>query len=881
MSFGEMLRSHRNAANLTQAELGRAAKLAVRTISDLERGVTPTAQPDTARRLAGALGLTGDERVRFLAAARGGDAEGTPMPRGVPEAALKFPQVPASFTGRELELRQLLDAVNGAADFGGGTRICVIHGMAGVGKTAFASRAAGIIADRFPAGQFFMRLYGHVPGVLPADPGDALSALLLAIGTPPSAIPAEPGRRAEFWREKMADRRALLLLDDARDSEQVRPLLPGGEAALVLVTSRQQLSILPDAANIFLEILRPAHAASLFVRLVRRPGLRADDARVADVVRLCGYLPLAITMIAGQLKQHRARELADLVTALRGGSRLSRMASEGLSVAGAFDLSYRDLAAGLQQMFRHLALHPGPAAEVYAAAALAGCDLALAQKLLTDLAGYHLVEEAVPGRYRFHDLIGEHARTLAARDPVAVRKKAELRMLSYYLHMARTADRFLLRRTPTGLPRVEGAAPRFTPPLPDRQAALEWMDTNYPSLHAAAEYAQIHGYDGYAIAIPAAMDAYLLRRGRWREALDLHHLAMRVASGIDDRPSVARSRSDIGRIQLMMGDMPAAGASLAEALALHRDLGDKLGEAQTLKQLSSLEYAAGKYQSAGDRLLLARALYQEAGDARGEAEVISTYGVVQQERGQYTAALESQRTALDMYTALDDPIGRANALCHLGSMNTDRGRHADAIADLQRAEELYLNGGDLWNVAGARYFLGVAQRLAGDYEAAGDSLGAALETYRAAGDLLDQAGVLGEIGLTQIATGQYARAQASLEKALAIYEGLDARNGVVTVINSTGELALASGSAADAIARHEEALSIAGELGMHREEARALDGLGRAYFRLRRHGPAIESLRRAHEIYEGLESPLADQAKVLMDRLIAIQGPWHRIPTER
>ena len=360
MSFGEMLRSHRNAANLTQAELGRAAKLAVRTISDLERGVTPTAQPDTARRLAGALGLTGDERVRFLAAARGGDAEGTPMPRGVPEAALKFPQVPASFTGRELELRQLLDAVNGAADFGGGTRICVIHGMAGVGKTAFASRAAGIIADRFPAGQFFMRLYGHVPGVLPADPGDALSALLLAIGTPPSAIPAEPGRRAEFWREKMADRRALLLLDDARDSEQVRPLLPGGEAALVLVTSRQQLSILPDAANIFLEILRPAHAASLFVRLVRRPGLRADDARVADVVRLCGYLPLAITMIAGQLKQHRARELADLVTALRGGSRRSRMASEGLSVAGAFDLSYRDLAAGLQQMFRHLALHPGP-----------------------------------------------------------------------------------------------------------------------------------------------------------------------------------------------------------------------------------------------------------------------------------------------------------------------------------------------------------------------------------------------------------------------------------------------------------------------------------------------------------------------------------------
>ena len=367
----------------------------------------------------------------------------------------------------------------------------------------------------------------------------------------------------------------------------------------------------------------------------------------------------------------------------------------------------------------------------------------------------------MPGRYRFHDLIGEHARTLAARDPVAVRKKAELRMLSYYLHMARTADRFLLRRTPTGLPRVEGAAPRFTLPLPDRRAALEWMDTNYPSLHAAAEYAQIHGYDGYAIAIPAAMDAYLLRRGRWREALDLHHLAMRVASGIDDRPSVARSRSDIGRIQLMMGDMPAAGASLAEALALHRDLGDKLGEAQTLKQLSSLEYAAGKYQSAGDRLLLARALYQEAGDARGEAEVISTYGVVQQERGQYTAALESQRTALDMYTALDDPIG--------------------------------------------------------------------------------QAGVLGEIGLTQIATGQYARAQASLEKALAIYEGL----------------------------------------GMHREEARALDGLGRAYFRLRRHGPAIESLRRAHEIYEGLESPLADQAKVLMDRLIAIQGPWHRIPTER
>ena len=233
-----------------------------------------------------------------------------------PSAAHTLPADVASFTGRQAELEQLMRAMPGQASSGGMVRIDAIDGMAGVGKTAFAVHAAHQLAPHFPDGQIFVRLHGHTRGQRPVEPADALVTLLLAAGIAPQQIPAGMEARAGLWRDRMAGRKALLLLDDATSSEQVRPLLPGTAGTLVLVTSRRRLTALPEALPVTLDILGANEAADLFAKLACRPGLQPADPGVVEVVRLCGYLPLAISLMAGQLKHHRTWTTADLAADL-------------------------------------------------------------------------------------------------------------------------------------------------------------------------------------------------------------------------------------------------------------------------------------------------------------------------------------------------------------------------------------------------------------------------------------------------------------------------------------------------------------------------------------------------------------------------------------
>jgi len=290
------------------------------------------------------------------------------VPGGVAAATRTLPRDLASFTGRQRELEQLVEA---AANARGVVGIHAIGGMAGVGKTAFAVHAAHRLADRFPDGQIFLPLHGHTPGQHPVDPSDALASLLATAGVPAAQIPPRLEARMALWRDRLAEKQLLLILDDAADSEQVRPLLPGAGSSLVLVTSRRHLSALDDATTISLDTLPPWEAAGLLVRLAGRAGLSPDDPAVADITRLCGYLPLAIGMVARQLRHHpawtpagRAAELAEAV------DRLELMATENLSVAAAFNLSYEDLTEDQQRLFRRLGLHPGADVDGYAAAAL-------------------------------------------------------------------------------------------------------------------------------------------------------------------------------------------------------------------------------------------------------------------------------------------------------------------------------------------------------------------------------------------------------------------------------------------------------------------------------------------------------------------------------
>jgi transcriptional regulator with XRE-family HTH domain len=355
-TFAGLLRELRTRVRLTQEELADAAGLSLRAVSDLERGVVTTPQRETVRLLADALHLIGPERAGFEAAALGGP--GATRLEAAGAAALRsLPRDVASFTGRHRELARLAEATASAGRVVG---VHAIGGMAGVGKTAFTVHAAHRLADRFPAGQIFLSLHGHTPGRQPVEPADALASLLVTIGVPAPRIPRGLAARMGLWRDRLARRQLLLVFDDAASSEQVQPLLPGVGGSLVLVTSRRRLSSLDNVTTISLDTLPSGEAAALLAGLSGRPGLSPDDPAVAEITRQCGYLPLAIAILARQLRHHPAWTAAGRAAELAAArDRLELMEAENLSVAAAFDLSYADLSPGQQRLFRRLGLHPG------------------------------------------------------------------------------------------------------------------------------------------------------------------------------------------------------------------------------------------------------------------------------------------------------------------------------------------------------------------------------------------------------------------------------------------------------------------------------------------------------------------------------------------
>ncbi|HXJ26776.1 MAG TPA: helix-turn-helix domain-containing protein, partial [Streptosporangiaceae bacterium] len=523
--FGDLLRRLRADAGLTQEQLAKSAGLSSRSVSDLERGVNRTARNDTARLLAGALGLAEPERALFVAAALGraqeGALDGSPPGRPVPLldwaaiATRTLPRDTASFTGRAAELERLMAALD-EAQLGGVVGICAIGGMAGIGKTALAVHAGHQLAGGFPDGQIFLSLHGHTTGQRPVDPGGALASLLLTVGFPGSQIPATTEARAGRWRSFLANRKMLLILDDAADHEQIRPLLPGSAGSLVIVTSRRRLTALEDTVVISLDTLDPGDAADLLTRLAGRQDLSPADDAVAVLTRLCGCLPLAIGILAQQLRHHPSWTPADLAADLAAArDKLELMRAENLSVAAAFGLSYQDLDDGQRRLFRRLGLHPGPDIDAYAAAALDDSSLAAARRGLEGLYDQHLITEPARGRYRFHDLIRQHARTLAAADDPAARDAAAARLLDYYLHTARAAGRHIPSLLTLEGPAPPGRPPDSAPPVSTYRQAVGWLEAERANLHAAAGYAAAGEQPLYAMLIPAAMADSLEARGPW------------------------------------------------------------------------------------------------------------------------------------------------------------------------------------------------------------------------------------------------------------------------------------------------------------------------------------------------------------------------------
>jgi tetratricopeptide (TPR) repeat protein/transcriptional regulator with XRE-family HTH domain len=823
LGFAGLLRQLRTEARLTQEELAEAAGLSPRSVSDLERGINRTARKDSALLLADALSLTGQVRVLFVAAARGrGQAAEVLAARravapGVSAAAATrtLPRDIGGFTGREPDLARLLGTLADVAGEGGLVGIHAIDGMAGIGKTTFAVHAAHRLAGRFPDGQFFLPLHAHTAGQRPVDPADALASLLLTAGVAGPHIPPGLEARAARWRDHVAGKRILLLLDDAAGHEQVRPLLPGTAGSLVMVTSRRRLTALEDAAVISLDTLSPDEAAALLARLSGRTDLGSPEGPGGEIARLCGYLPLAIGMLARQLRHHPARSGAELAAGLEAArDRLAVIRAENLSVAAAFDLSHQDLTPAQQRLFCRLGLAPGPDIDAYAAAALDDTSVATARSQLDELYDHHLITEPAPGRYLLHDLLREYARALAAAaDPVDSRT-AVGRLVNYYAHVAAASSRHIATWTTAGGRPPPGSLPASSPQLATSGEAAAWLESERPNLHAAVGHAAAQDMPLHAIAIATATGGFLRAHGHWGQAADQYRTALAAAREAGDRPGQAGVLDELGLLQQLTGDYPAATASLAEAIELFGDLGDRPGQAYACNHLGLVQAATADYSAAAANHGQALALARDAGDQLAEAVSLTDLGMVQQLTGDYHAAIGSLMQALPLLQSVGSGFDEADTLSNLG-----------------------------W-----------VRRLTGDYPAAAADQRQALDLFRRLGDRLGQARALDELGLVQQLTGDYPAAAASAAGAIELLRDLGSRQDLAMALNSLGELSLRTAAAQEARSHHSQALALARELGAPLEEARALEGIGRSLL----HQDVAEAaahLRHALAIYQRIGAP--------------------------
>ncbi|MER7212479.1 BTAD domain-containing putative transcriptional regulator [Streptosporangium sp. NPDC000239] len=498
--------------------------------------------------------LVDDPSLRPAAEASAPARRSTFLPYDIPDFS--------DLSGRVAEVERLVGERRGAA-------VVTIDGMAGIGKTTLAVHAAHRMAGRYPDGQLFIDLGAHTAGREPVDAAAALEALLRQLGVPAESIPVTPAERGALWRAELAGRRVLAVLDDAADAEHVRPLLPGHSDTLVLVTSRRRLVELDGAHALSVEVLDEEEATELFGRIVGERARREPEA-VGETLRLCGYLPLAIRIAAARL-QHRPRwTVAYLAERLRDHRRLL----DGVSAA--FALSYEQLDERERHMFRLLGLVPGRDIDAYGAAALAGIPEEEAEDLLESLLDAHMLLQLEPGRYTFHDLLREHARSIAEDDG------AVMRLLAYYLHRSRAA---MDRLFPYGVAEREGVPRPATPVPPVRDAveALAWLDAERANIIATA----VHGPEICLSLLSLVIRPYLDRYAHHDDALTLYTLVLQRSRTLGDREVQARALADLAWTHWRLGDHDQVDEHGRLALALYEELG--VPEAGELRVL--LEYA--------------------------------------------------------------------------------------------------------------------------------------------------------------------------------------------------------------------------------------------------------------------------------------------------
>ncbi|HEX5402600.1 MAG TPA: tetratricopeptide repeat protein [Pseudonocardiaceae bacterium] len=712
--------------------------------------------------------------------------------RPAPVVPFQLPLDAVQFTGRTDDLARLLklDSRPDPHDTWATVVITAVEGMAGIGKTALAVRAAHQLADRFPDGVLFADLHGFTPDTEPTPPAQVLDRLLHGLGVPGARIPPDLEARVGLYRSVLADRRVLIVLDNAAGETQLAPLLPGTPGCRAIITSRRHLAGIDDATHLTLSVLDPAEAADLFSGIAGDRATAADRDTIERIVTLCGYLPLAIRVTAARLRQAPAGNIAalcaELADALGTGRGLDWLSDGHRAVGASLAMSYRHLTEDQQHMFRLVGLHPGSCLEPYAMAALADTTVEDARRLLDDLHAASLLRRPGYRRYMVHDLVAAYATELAAELPEPDRRLAMDRLYDHCAAVSSLAVN-LIRPWDASQQPVPPATRTPMPVLSDSGQAQAWLAAELDSLLDAAHHAATDQRPDHTLLQSTTLRRYLRGRGYYNMALALHERALEVARRTGNHHAEQDALNSIGNIHYLQERYEVAYDHCEQALAGARRSGNRTAEQEALRGMGSIHHLQCRYDEAADCYMRGLAIARQIGDHVAQQEALNGLSSIHYLRGRYEAAADCGEQAL----AGARRIGNSNA------------------------------------EAGALQGLAFVHHLQGRHDAAAGRFGEALDVARRIGHPRLELRALGGLGMVHYHQGRYGPAADCHRQALDIADRVNARNGQFEGHLGLGQVSHATDDHQKALTHHETALRLATELDQPADQARAHDGLAR------------------------------------------------------
>jgi DNA-binding SARP family transcriptional activator/tetratricopeptide (TPR) repeat protein len=648
------------------------------------------------------------------------DEVGAAPPAGTGVRPAQLPADLTGFAGRVEGLHSLDTLLCNAST---AVVISAVAGTAGVGKTTLAVHWAHRVRHRFPDGQLYANLRGFAPGAAASEPGEVIRRFLDALGVPAKKIPADVDAQVGLYRSLLADKRVLVLLDNARDPDQVRPLLPAAAGCLALVTSRNRLTGLmtvDGARPIELDLLTAAEARQLLAARLGEDRVAAEPDAVAELIRLCARLPLALAVAAARVATGPRSSIAALVAELRDARhRLDVLTGDDTAtdIRAVFSWTVRALSPAAARLFRLMGLHPGPDIAALAAASLAGIPVASVQPLLSELTRANLLSVAAPGRYAFHDLLRAYAGELAGvQEPAADRHEALRRMLDHYLHSAYPAA-VLLDPHRDAIVLGPPAPGVVVEELTDNASALAWFVAEHQVLLGVVEQAA-NGFDWYACRLAWTLVDFFDLRGHWDDWIRTQQIAVRAAARTGDPGDQARAYRGLGYIHVRLGRLAEAETHLRQALDWYARLDNRSGEASVHLNLALVNERRERYPEALGHAQRALDLYRACGQVRGQAIALNSIGWFSAWSGDFQGALVHCRAALPLAQEAGDRREEAAIWDSLGYIHHHLGDHDEAVASYRNALDVYRDAAERFGEADTLRRLGDAYQSVGELDAA-------------------------------------------------------------------------------------------------------------------------------------------------------------------